>query len=230
MALGAPATPFTIVAHALGIAGLVLVLVWTIDFRGGLAWEATNKSLIFNIHPVLMLIGLIIIGGEAIISYKTLPLRKEAKKLIHLVLHAVALILGIVGIYCAFKYHNESGIANLYSLHSWLGIAIIVLYAIQWIYGFLIFFYPGGPAGVRSDTLPWHVVFGLTVYALAVANSGLGFLEKLTFLENSGLSKYGSEALLVNFTAVIAVLFGAFVVLSVLSQGPAEDDQSYSAI
>lgn len=67
----------------------------------------------------------------AIISYKALPLKKEVKKLIHLVFHAIALILGIVGIYTAFKYHNESGIANLYSLHSWLGIGVIVLYGIQ---------------------------------------------------------------------------------------------------
>jgi hypothetical protein len=33
--------------------------------------------------------------------------------------------------YCAFKFHNDSGIANLYSLHSWLGIGTISLYAIQ---------------------------------------------------------------------------------------------------
>lgn len=64
-------------------------------------------------------------------SYKSLPLRKEVKKVIHLVLHAIALILGIIGIYAAFKYHNESGIANLYSLHSWLGIVLISLYGIQ---------------------------------------------------------------------------------------------------
>lgn len=78
--------------------------------------------------------------------------------------------------------------------------------------------------------MPWHVVFGLFVYVLAVGNASLGLLEKLTFLENSGLAKYGSEAFLVNFTAVITVLFGAFVVLSVLSQAPAEEDHSYSAI
>ncbi|KAJ7974204.1 transmembrane ascorbate ferrireductase 1 [Quillaja saponaria] len=224
MALGLPAIPFTFVAHVLGIAGIVLVLVWNLDFRGGLAWESSNKSLIFNIHPVLMLIGLIIIGGEAIISYKSLPLKKEVKKLIHLVLHAIALILGIIGIYTAFKYHNESGIANLYSLHSWLGIGVISLYGIQWIYGFLIFFYPGGSSSLRSESLPWHVLFGLFVYVLAVGTAALGFLEKLTFLENSGLDKYGSEAFLVNFTAVVTILFGAFVVLSVNSQAPADDD------
>ncbi|KAF2315627.1 hypothetical protein GH714_040141 [Hevea brasiliensis] len=164
-------------------------------------------------------------------SYKSLPLKKQEKKLVHLVLHAVALILGIIGIYTAFKYHNESGIANLYSLHSWLGIVIIVLYGIQWIYGFLVFFFPGGSTTVRSESLPWHVVFGVFVYILAVANAALGLLEKLTFLENSGLAKYGSEALLVNFTAVVAILYGAFVMLTVIGQGPpAEDDYSYTAI
>ncbi|GMN44615.1 hypothetical protein TIFTF001_013820 [Ficus carica] len=83
----------------------------------------------------------------------------------------------------------------------------------------------------RSESLPWHVVFGIFVYVLAVATASLGFLEKLTFLENSGLDKYGSEAFLVNFTAIVTLLFGAFVILSVLSQPPpSADDYSYSAI
>ncbi|KAF7147496.1 hypothetical protein RHSIM_Rhsim03G0180700 [Rhododendron simsii] len=262
MAIAIPvkALPLSFVVHALAVAGAVLVLVWNIYFRGGLAWESTNKSLIFNaasdglkvcngpngsrivnlmshffpppkqLHPVLMLIGLIIIGGEAIISYKALPFRKEEKKIIHLVLHAIALILGIIGVYAAFKYHNESSIANLYSLHSWLGIGVISLYGIQWLYGFVVFFFPGGTAAIRRESLPWHVLFGIFVYILAVATATLGYLEKLTFLENSGLAKYGSEAFLVNFTAIVTILYGTFVLLTALSQGPVEDDYSYSAI
>ncbi|KAJ6883054.1 transmembrane ascorbate ferrireductase 1-like [Populus alba x Populus x berolinensis] len=225
MAIGVEALPLTFVAHALAVAGVVMVLVWNLYYRGGLAWEATNKSLIFNLHPVLMLFGLIIIGGEAIMSYKSLPLKNEVKKVIHLVLHAIAIILGSVGIAAAFKNHNESNIANLYSLHSWLGISIISLYGIQWIYGFIVFLYPGGSPIIRSESLPWHVLFGIFVYILAVGNAALGCLEKLTFLESSGIAKYGPEALLVNFTAVITILYGAFVILSVLGrQAPVEDD------
>jgi len=230
IAIAVQALPLSFVVHFLAIAGAILVLVWNLYFRGGLAWESTNKSLIFNFHPVLMLIGLIIIGGEAIISYKALPLKKEVKKVIHLVLHAIALILGIIGVYAAFKYHNESSIANLYSLHSWLGIGVISLYGIQWVYGFIVFFYPGGTADIRRESLPWHVLFGIFVYILAIATATLGFLEKLTFLENSGLAKYGSEAFLVNFTAIVTVLYGTFVLLTALSQGPPEEDYSYSAI
>ncbi|KAK6250573.1 hypothetical protein SCA6_004578 [Theobroma cacao] len=220
----------TIVPHALAVAAAVMVLVWCIYFRGGLAWASSNKNLIFNLHPVLMLIGFIILGGQAIMSYKSLPLSKDVKKLIHLVLHGIALILGIIGIYTAFKYHNESSIVNLYSLHSWLGMGIIVLYGIQWIYGFLVFFYPGGSAGLRSESLPWHVLLGLFVYILAIGNASIGFLEKLTFLENSGLAKYGAEAYLVNFTAVVTILYGAFVIFTVFAKAPSEDDNSYSAI
>ncbi|KAJ4954211.1 hypothetical protein NE237_031043 [Protea cynaroides] len=223
--------PFTVVSHVLGIAASVMVLVWCIHFRGGLAFEATNKSLIFNIHPVLMLIGFIILGGEAIISYKAFPLSKEVKKLIHLTLHVSALILGIVGVYAAFKFHNESSIANLYSLHSWLGIGVMCLYGLQWIFGFVTFFYPGVSAGVRAESLPWHVFFGLFVYVLALATATLGFLEKLTFLQSSGLAKYGSEAFLVNFTAIVTILFGVFVVLAAVSPPPRVNDaNSYSAI
>ncbi|XP_072978139.1 probable ascorbate-specific transmembrane electron transporter 1 [Typha angustifolia] len=209
---------FTYVSHVLALVSAVLVLVWCIHFRGGLAFHSTNKSLIFNVHPVLMLIGFIIMGGEAIMSYKALPCSRDAKKLIHLILHAIALVLGCVGIYAVFKFHNESGIANLYSLHSWVGLGTISLYGFQWILGFTTFFYPGGKLSMRRSLIPWHVLFGLFVFILAVGNAELGFLEKLTFLESSGmLQKYGMEALLINFTAIVVILLGASVVISTVT-------------
>lgn len=84
--------------------------------------------------------------------------------------------------------------------------------------------------------LPWHAILGLFVYILAVGNAALGFLEKLTFMENGGLDKYGSEAFLVNFTAIVTILFGAFVVLTASAKSSSSssiDDvgnYSYSAI
>jgi hypothetical protein len=46
------------------------------------------------------------------------------------------------------------------------------------------------------------------------ANASLGFLEKLTFLGSGGLDKYATEAFLVNFTALVVVLFGASVMVA----------------
>ncbi|KAM3368630.1 hypothetical protein ACQJBY_016872 [Aegilops geniculata] len=231
-ALGVKATPFTYAAHALGAAAAAMVLVWCIHFRGGLALEAVNKNLIFNVHPVLMLIGFIILGSEAIMVYKVFPgLSHDTAKLTHLTLHAIAIVLGAVGIYCAFKFHNESGIANLYSLHSWLGIGAISLYGIQWIFGFVTFFFPGAAPDVRRGALPWHALFGLFVYVLTLATAELGFLEKMTFLQSSGLDKYGPEALLVNCTALVVVLFGAAVVVAAVAPAAkVEEPEGYAPI
>lgn len=105
---------------------------------------------------------------------------------------------------------------------------------LQWLYSFILFFYPGGSANLRSGLLPWHALLGLFVYVLAVGNAALGFLEKLTFLESGKLDKYGAEAFLVNFTAIVTILFGALVVLTVSakspspSSSPVDDEASYS--
>lgn len=229
--LGVKAAPFTYVAHALAVAAAVMVLVWCIHFRGGLAFEAANKNLIFNVHPVLMLIGYIILGSEAIMIYKIFPRwNHDTTKLTHLILHAIAIVLGAFGIYFAFKFHNDSGIANLYSLHSWLGIGTISLYGIQWVFGFVAFFFPGAAPHVRRGALPWHVLFGLFVYVLTLATAELGLLEKLTFLQSTGLDKYGAEAFLVNFTALVVVLFGAAVVVAAVAPAHVEEPEGYAPI
>ena len=58
----------------------------------------------------------------ATMIYKIFPRwNHDTTKLTHLILHAIAIFLGAVGIYCAFKFHNDSGIANLYSCIPGLG-------------------------------------------------------------------------------------------------------------
>lgn len=157
----------------------------------------------------------------AILSYRSLPARVglEGQKKAHLALHAVGLAVGILGVYAVFKFHVESGIPNLYTLHSWIGIATVSLYAIQWLAGFLAFFFPGAAPATRRSAVPWHAVLGLLVFSLAVGNAQLGFLEKLTFLQGPPLmvEKYGAEALLVNFTAVVVLLLGVAVVLATVN-------------
>lgn len=54
MAIGVKALPFSFVVHFLGVVGAILVLIWNISFRGGLAWESTNKGLIFNVRINLL--------------------------------------------------------------------------------------------------------------------------------------------------------------------------------
>jgi cytochrome b-561 len=113
-------------------------------------------------------------------------------------------------VYAVLKYHVQSGIPNLYSLHSWLGVATVSLYALQWAAGFLAFFFPDASPATRCSAMPRHAIASLLVFALVVATAQLGFLEKLTFLQGPPLRlpKYSAKVLLVNFTALVVLLLG----------------------
>lgn len=52
-------------------------------------------------------------------------------KLLHATLMLLALVLSVVGLCAVFSVHNAKKIPNLYSLHSWIGIAATALFAIQ---------------------------------------------------------------------------------------------------
>lgn len=67
----------------------------------------------------------------AIISYKTVNGDKTYQKAVHMTLQGVALLLGVVGILFAYKFHHDNNIQNFYSLHSWFGIITIIFYLIQ---------------------------------------------------------------------------------------------------
>ncbi|KAL4308207.1 hypothetical protein GQ457_01G036750 [Hibiscus cannabinus] len=218
--MGVPVIRFPIfmVIRVLGIVIATLLFTWTFHYRGGLALISDNKDLIFNVHPVLMVIGLVLLSGEAMLAYKTVPGTKSFKKLVHLTIQCVALILSLIGVWAALKFHNDKGIDNFYSLHSWLGLACLFLFGIQWAAGFVTFWYPGGSRNSRAALLPWHVFFGMYAYAIAVATATTGILEKLTFLQtNHIISRYSTEALLVNSLGILIVVVGGFVILATLT-------------
>ncbi|XP_059640055.1 transmembrane ascorbate ferrireductase 2 [Cornus florida] len=210
--------PIFLLIRIIGVTVTTLVLTWTVHYRGGLSLISDNKDLIFNVHPVLMVIGLVLLNGEAMLAYKTVSGTKSYKKLVHLMLQFLAFCLSIIGVWAALKFHNDKGIDNFYSLHSWLGLACVFLFSIQWASGFVTFWYPGGSRNGRATLLPWHVFFGVYIYALAVATCTTGILEKATFLQtNKVISRYSTEALLVNSLGILIVALGGFVILAVVS-------------
>lgn len=82
----------------------------------------------------------------------------------------------------------------------------------------MTFWYPGGSASNRASLLPWHVFFGVYIYALAIATVTTGILEKATFLQsNKVISRYSTEAMLVNSLGVLVVALGGFVILALVT-------------
>ncbi|XP_056170160.1 transmembrane ascorbate ferrireductase 2-like [Syzygium oleosum] len=64
--MGAPVAGFSIIPiiRVIGVTVTALVLIWAVRYRGGLALVSDRKDLIFNVHPVLMVFGLILLNGE----------------------------------------------------------------------------------------------------------------------------------------------------------------------
>ncbi|XP_075518633.1 putative ascorbate-specific transmembrane electron transporter 1 [Primulina tabacum] len=206
------ALPVTLFTHVVAIALITLLLVWLLHFREGVAFKSDVEAKIFNLHPLLMVIGFVLLSGEAILAYKTVPAIKKWPKLIHLVVHLVALGAGIVGIYAVFKFHSNKGIAHMYSFHSWLGMSTICLYALQWLSSFFLFVYPRVQESTRKRLAPWHAVSGIIIFFMVILSAETGLVEKFFF---SGLQQ-NQEALVVNLTALLIFVFAASVVASVL--------------
>ena len=59
---------------------------------------------------------------------------------------------------------------------------------------------------------------GVYIYAFAVVTATTGILEKATFLQtNNVISRYSTEALLVNFLGILIVVLGGFVTLAIVT-------------
>ncbi|TKY69200.1 Ascorbate-specific transmembrane electron transporter 1 [Spatholobus suberectus] len=206
------ATSITIFAHLLFIAITTLVLVWLLHFREGVAFKSSNPIKIFNLHPLLMVIGFILVGGEAIMTYKSVPAKRRSVKVVHLLLHLIALVAGVLGIIAVFKSKKQAGLADMYTLHSWLGMSTICLFGLQYIFAFFAYFFPGAEMSTRATLLPWHRFMGMVIFLLAVGTAETGLVEYFQFL---GLFR-SQEALMVNSTGFLLFLFVVFVSLSVI--------------
>ncbi|KAM8886544.1 lysosomal membrane ascorbate-dependent ferrireductase CYB561A3 isoform 1-T1 [Spinachia spinachia] len=205
----------------LSLACMVCVSLWSSQWRGGFAWDAS--ALQFNWHPVLMVAGLIVLYGNGAVLYRV-PLtwgqNKLPWKLLHAAVMLLALILSVVGLCAVFDFHNAQNTPNLYSVHSWVGIIAMALFAMQWAAGAAGFLLPCSPTPLRALLKPVHVWVGGTILCLSIAACISGINEKLLFVFKNGASPtyadLPAEAMLANVLGVLIVAFG-LVVLMILS-------------
>ncbi|KAL6073649.1 hypothetical protein STEG23_023535 [Scotinomys teguina] len=167
---------------------------------------------------VSQLLGLTVVAVTALLVYRVF--RKEAKrttKILHGLLHVVAFVIALVGLVAVFDYHRKKGYADLYSLHSWCGILVFVLYLVQWLVGFSFFLFPGASFSLRGRYRPQHVFSGAAIFLLSVGTALLGLKEALLFKLGTKYSTFEPEGLLANVLGLLLVCFGV-VVLYILAQ------------
>ncbi|WOH07581.1 hypothetical protein DCAR_0727013 [Daucus carota subsp. sativus] len=207
------ATPLIIFAHLLVIAVTILILVWLLSFREGIAFESRSKEKIFNLHPLLMAIGFVLVAGEALMTYKTVP-EGRGRERFYLILHCVALVAGTIGIYAAFKFHNELSMPNMNTFHSWIGMSTFCLFGSQFLLGVYSFMFPSADARARSRTTKRHMFFSVVVFLMAIISAETGLVERFTFL---GLP-HRQKDLIMSFTGHLILLSGAAVIVRTRSR------------
>ncbi|NXK57093.1 CYAC3 protein, partial [Chauna torquata] len=239
--LDVPFLPFCTFLGGLGLVCVAFVSAWCQHWRGGFAWDGTTRM--FNWHPVLMVTGMVVLYGAAALVYRLPPARRGPKlpwKMLHSALALTAFGLTVVGLAAVFGFHNASGTPNMYSLHSWLGLATVLLFSCQvgacsgpprpsppraapshllspqWVAGFSAFLLPYLPPWLRALYKPVHVFFGSTILMLSVASCVSGINEKLFFSLKNGTAttpynRLPAEAVFANLLGLLIVLFGVLV-------------------
>jgi len=193
----------TLVAQVLLHGVVALTLYWVIQYRWQdkkgfpFAWrgsEPGDREKQWNLHPVLMITGLIYCAGQAMLVYRSCRCcRRIWNKLLHTMFHLLALPCVVLGFMAAFDYHQErkdkDGAANpiphFYSVHSWLGLATMAVYAIQFVVGVFSFLLllccESATAGFRAALVPLHSTFGTSTFLLAIGTAVAGLTEKAFF-------------------------------------------------
>ena len=177
----------------------------------GFSW-AYKSPLVFNWHPVLMVSGLVFCATEAILIWQASALDRSTRKLCHVLLQTLAIILSTIGLVAVFKNHNENGFKNMYSAHSWFGITAVVLFWLQYLGGLYYFFFPGQDASAKGAYMPLHRYIGTFLFALILATAMMGLQEKMGF--NKTGTNMGEEYRITNTIAVFTMVLGVSVPLA----------------
>lgn len=213
-------TFLVVLAQIFGLAAVVLVAVWMDHFRLGFAWH-DDVAKEFNYHPLFMIIGMVFLYGNAIIAYRIFRNDKKIYiKLLHAGLQGLVLIFTGVGLKAVFDSHNFNAhgpVKNLYSLHSWLGLAAVILFALQWVMGFVTFLLPWCGSGIRAFFKPIHVYFGTAIYLLAIATALTGMTEKAHFVLENNYQNSPPEGILINVLGLFLVALAMTVTFIVVN-------------
>ena len=198
---------YVALSQGLGVIMVVMAGLWTSSlYLGGFAWDGSAKH--FNFHPLFMVIGVVFIYGEAAIVYRVFQNTEKFKlKIIHASLHIMVFVSIIIALVAVFDFHNNKGIPNMYSLHSWCGMATVLMFCLQLCLGFSAYLWPGTTQSLRATYLTLHQFFGSAILICICITCISGINEKLFFLK-----KYGTLGPVYAFGNVLGLVIIAFIV------------------
>jgi Eukaryotic cytochrome b561 len=176
------------ITWALTIAPFLFELWWTSLFVAPYnTWDTTYKTQdeayrALNLHPLFMTFAYAFFGANALIAFRVLPFENRyVRKLFHAGLHLCGILMssGAIAVVVLFKQNTQN--YQFYTAHSWVGLAVFVVYIVQWFLGFFMFLFPGPriPQRIRAAFLPIHTLAGAALYLSALAAMISGVVDRL---------------------------------------------------
>mmetsp|Transcript_16728 Transcript_16728/g.27962 ORF Transcript_16728/g.27962 Transcript_16728/m.27962 type:complete len:272 (-) Transcript_16728:323-1138(-) len=176
-----------ITARLLGALAVILTLIWVTGtninakYLGGL----NSRELVFNWHPLMMVLGLCCFLTNGITAFRfSNSASHYNRKFMHVSWYLLAIIAVIVGLLAVFKSHERKPTANLYSIHSWIGLATLSMFGVNFLLGIISYLQPWWriPESVKEAYKPIHILTGGLTVCFAFMALETGLLEKNTFL------------------------------------------------
>ncbi|EEC12138.1 cytochrome B561, putative [Ixodes scapularis] len=98
-----------LLAEVLLFGTITLTIYWIFNYQGGVAWANDTRKQ-FNLHYILMIYN----------------------KVLHTIFFVLSISAITIGIVSAFQAHNNvADPRHFYSLHSWIGLGTMGLFALQ---------------------------------------------------------------------------------------------------
>merc|ERR1712213_121578 len=115
--------------------------------------------------------------------------------------HLLAAPCIAIGFVAVWDFHNDrrvdgvpAPVPHFYSLHSWMGLTTMGLFALQFVVGFFSFLLllccESATASFRAALVPIHSTFGITTFVMAIATCCSGLTEKAFFTLSIGYKKW----------------------------------------
>mmetsp|Transcript_21500 Transcript_21500/g.32882 ORF Transcript_21500/g.32882 Transcript_21500/m.32882 type:complete len:302 (-) Transcript_21500:16-921(-) len=181
----------SLTAHGLALMSVCVVTYWIslpAVGGGGLSWSKGDAKRVFNWHPLMMVTAYAFMT-VASLSFRTWDnIPRSNRKAFHAIAWTVAFMCGLIGLVAVFKSHNDGAsgyIANMYSLHSWIGSLVAALFILQFASAHMaIGFFPRFMSSLRLKTqiLAVHQYLGPVIYVTTGATIMLGIQEKEGFI------------------------------------------------
>lgn len=193
---------------------LLCTTSWTIRALGG---PGSSGKQLFNWHPLMMSLATLVLLPQGALLWSSVPpeLHTDAPERVRFKrLHMFLMISGFLvvnsAIGIAYASHKQQGLPNFYSVHSWIGIAALVLMKSNVVGGLVSALFPNWQAAKLSRGV--HRRVGIAGLALSFSAAVSGLAEQQGFLVKESKTAFNANAIMAGVLAMLFICVGALVV------------------